>query len=161
MVSSQGAWRTESRAGAQTAASLGLLGVGVGLAWAFRHAAPGFGQERAAFLLGALLALVGAGLFVFGVTQAVVVDAGRRRIVVERRTRFERTDLEIPFTDIDALSVEEQGDREGGSVRYFVAARLRSGRQVPLFLGFYEGAHSKAAMEDRRQRIADSLSAAA
>jgi hypothetical protein len=36
-----------------------------------------------------------------------------------------------------------------------VVVKLKSGSELPLFMGFFEGAHHQSAMEARRQRLAD------
>lgn len=158
MTSTPSAWRTESSTANQTFAAVAMFLLGTTLAIGFRgFEGPGFTQSRAAFVLGALLLVVGIGAFLFGSKQTIVVDTRSRRIIVENRSRLRQSEKEVPFKDISEVYVGEHGDKEGGSIRYYVLAKLKSGKEVALFLGFFEGSHSKPIMEARCQRLAECL----
>jgi hypothetical protein len=135
------------------AAAAILLG-GVALAWGFRNAdLLRLSGEASGFWLGALLVAVGAGALVFGGTQVVVVDPERRLIRLEARHRFGVKVRELPFADVSTTHVAELGDREGGSPRFHVIATLNTGEEVALFVGYFEGAWKRSAMEERRTRL--------
>lgn len=152
-TASHGTWRTESSTGRQSIAAIVALAAGLGLAVALRHVASSDVTAKAGFALGCLLAVAGGGLLLFGGKQAVEVDPRARRVVLERSGRLGSRRLEIPFADIADVDLGENGDQEGGSVSYHVVLKLRSGKEVALFVGFFEGAHSRQAMEDRRRRL--------
>jgi hypothetical protein len=158
MSPTSNAWITESNPARQNIACVLALIVGLSLATGFRHFEGSvLSGEGAGFLLGLMLLLIGAGTFLLGGKHVVTVDTKSRQILLERRGRFGATTKIIRFDEISELRVGELGTREGGSIRYHVVATLKSGEEVALFLGFFEGALSKSAMEARRQRIAHYL----
>ena len=147
-------WKTESQAGRQTLAAVGMCAVGLILVVWLRHfEGPGFTDSRAGFLLGILLLVVGIGTFLAGAKQVIVVEPRSRRVVVERVSLLGSRRTEVQFSEIAGVDVEELGDTEGGSVSYHLAVKLKSGKELPLFLGFFEGAHSKAVVEARREKL--------
>jgi hypothetical protein len=151
-------WRTESSRTKQTAASVVALVVGIVLAIGFRHfEGPGVTESRAGLLLGVMLMAVGAGMLLFGGKQVITVERKARRIVVEHAGRFRKSVKDIPFSEISEVYVGELGDREGGSIRYHIVAKLKTGKEIALFMGFFEGSHSKPAMEARCQRLSECL----
>lgn len=155
-------WRTESSAARQAAAAAAMLLAGLALAVGLRHfEGPGLTPSLAGFLLGFLLLAGGAGMLLFGGKQVIVVDPRARRIVIEQAGRLRTSRREIRFDEISEVSVGELGDREGGRVRYCVVARLKTGKELSLFLGFFDGAHDRPAMEARCRRLADCLRARA
>ena len=136
--------------------------LGLVLAIGFRHVdRSGFSNELAGCLLGLLLLTLGAAVLISGGKQVITVDPARRRIVIEGHGRFRRTRKDIRFSDIKGTSVGRIGSREDGSESYHVSLALTSGQDVALFLGFFEGAHSRPAMEARRQRLQAMLQASA
>ena len=152
------AWRTESSDAQQTAAGIGIVAVGLVLAIGFRHfGGPGFTNSLAGFLLGMLLLVIGAGVLIFGGKQVITVEPANKRVVVDKIGRIKRTRREIRFNEISELYVSSIGDREGGSERYYVGAKLKTGKDVALFLGFFEGGHSRQVMEARRNRLQELL----
>ena len=154
-------WRTESSDAQQTAAGIGIVAVGLVLAIGFRHFdGSGFTNSLAGFLLGLLLLVIGAGVLIFGGKQVITVDPSNKRVVIEKIGRIKRTKREIRFKEISELYVSSIGDREGGSERYYVGARLTTGKDVALFLGFFEGAQSRQVMEIRRKRLQELLQSA-
>ncbi len=151
-------WITESDTTAQTAASAVAIVGGLILAIGFRgFDRSGFTQGLAAFLLGVLLLIIGVGLLLFGGRQVITVDPRQRRIAIERISRLRSTTRVIPLDTVADFSVAEHGDHEGGSVRYHVKATLKSGGEVALFVGFFDGSRSQLAMEKRRDRLLQCL----
>lgn len=151
-------WKTESSAGKENLAMVLALVVGIALTVGFRKfEGPGLIGSTAGFLLGILILVVGAGLFLFGGKQVITVEPKLKRIVVTSLGRLRTSSREIHFNEISEVYVGESGDQEGGSIRYHVVARLKTGTEVALFMGFFEGSHSKPAMEARCQRIVESM----
>jgi hypothetical protein len=147
-------WKTESQVGRQAFAAVGMCAVGLALVIWLRHfEGPGLTDSRAGFLLGVLLLVVGVGMFVVGGKQVIVVEPRSRRVIVERASLLGTKRTEVQFGDIAGVEVEELGDTEGGSISYHLAVKLKSGKELPLFLGFFEGTHSKAAVEARREKL--------
>ncbi len=147
-------WRTESNGGKQLAASVAAVVVGSALAIGFRQfEGPGLTGSRAGFLLGLLLLAVGLGALLFAGKQIITVDTKARRILVEKINRFGRSAKTIHFVEVADAYVGELGDREGGSISYHVVVKLRTGKEVALFKGFFDGSHSKPDMEARCQRL--------
>jgi hypothetical protein len=151
-------WKTESNGLTQRAASVAAVAVGAALAIGFRNVeGPGLVNSRAGFLLGLLLLAVGLGVLLFAEKEAVTVDTNTRRIVIERMSRFRKKTKEIRFEDVADAYVGEIGDREGGSILYHVVVKLKTGKEVALFKGFFDGARSKPAMEARCDRLLQCL----
>jgi hypothetical protein len=158
MSPTSNAWITTSNPARQNIACVLALLVGLSLATGFRNFEGSvFSGGGAGFLLGIMLLTIGAVTLLLGGKQIVTVDAQSRRIVLSNHRRFGTTTRIIHFDEISSLHVGELGTREGGSIRYHVVATLKSGDDVALFLGFFEGALSKPAMEARRERIAHCL----
>lgn len=158
MAAASKPWRTESSTAKQTVASVAALVVGLALVVGFRHfEGPGITESRAGFLLGVLLLAIGAGVLLFGGRQVITVDTNARRILIEHVGRFRGSAREIHFSEISEVYVGEVGDQEGGSIRHHVVARLRSGKEIALFAGFFEGSLSRQAMEARCQRLMASM----
>lgn len=74
-------------------------------------------------------------------------------MIIEQSHRFGASRTVIPFDDIEETSLGELGDDEGGSISYHVLLRWRSGREVALFVGFFEYVYSRPQMEARRERL--------
>jgi hypothetical protein len=142
------------------AASVLAAVVGLALTIGFRQfEGPGLTGSRAGFLLGLLFLGGGLGILLFGGKQVITVDAKARRIVIEHINRFGTSEKQIRFNEIADVYVGELGDREGGSLWYYLAIKLKTGKEIALFKGFFEGSHSKPAMEARRERLVHCLQA--
>ena len=160
MVASPDIWRTESSGGKQMAASVLAVVIGLTLTIGFRQfEGPGLTGSRAGFLLGLLLLGAGLAILLFAGKQVITVDTKARRIVIEHKNRFGTSVKRILFNEIADVYVDELGDREGGSILYYVAIKLKTGEEIALFKGFFDGSHSKSAMEARRERLGHCLQA--
>jgi hypothetical protein len=149
-----GVWVTESSVERQIAFAIAAIVVGLALASGFRSfEGPGFSGERAGFLLGCLLLIVAVGALLTCGKQVISVDPNARQIVIEKHGRFGTAPKTIRFDEISEAYLGEFGDEEGGSTSYHVVLKLKTGREVHLFRGFYVGSHSKVAMEGRLQRL--------
>jgi hypothetical protein len=147
-------WITESETTVQTAAAAVALVAGLILVIGFRgFDGSGFTQSLAGFVLGGALLVAGAAALLLVRRQVITVDPRQRRIAVQQISRVHTTTRVIRLDDVAGFALGEQGDRKGGSVRYHVKARLRTGEEVALFLGFFDGARSRLAMEKRRERL--------
>jgi hypothetical protein len=151
-------WRTESNSGKQLAASVAAVVVGAALAIGFRQfEGPELTGSLAGFLLGLLLLAIGLGALLFAGKQIITVDTKTRRILIEKINHFGRSAKTIRFDEIVDAYVGELGDREGGRISYHVVVKLRTGKEVALFKGFFDGSHNKPAMEARCQRLLQCL----
>jgi hypothetical protein len=154
MIASPDIWRTESNALTQTAASVVAVVAGLALTIGFRRfEGPGLTGSLAGFLLGIMLLALGLVMLLLAGKHVVTVEAKSRRIVVENRNRFRTSTKEIRFDDIADVYLGELGDREGGSISYHVMVKLKTGKEIALFKGFFDGSHSKPTMEAHRQRL--------
>jgi hypothetical protein len=152
MVESPDILRTESNTLTQTAVSVVAVVAGLALAIGFRQfEGPGLTGSRAGFLLGIILLTLGLGMLLLAGKQVITVEAKSRRIVIENINRFRKSMKEIRFDEIADVYVGELGDREGGSIFYHVVVKLKTGKEIALFKGFFDGVRSKPAMEARRQ----------
>jgi len=148
-------WRTESRRGDQTLAAGVGFAVGLVLAVGFRPGSWGggdHGNRVAGFLLGLLLCLIGGALLLLDTRQAVVVDPVDRVVRIESRSRFGSKVRKIGFDEIERVYVRALAGHHGGTPAY-VAARLRTGKDVAVFVGFYAGQFSRTATEERCRRL--------
>ena len=151
-------WITESNPVVQTAVVVAMLVVGLFMVVVCREfEGPGITQSRAGFMLGLLLLITALGTLLFGGKQVICVDSKSRRILISHFNRFRTRNTEIKFSEITGLYVGEQGDQDGGSIRYFVTLKLKTGKEVALFFGFFDGALNKHEMELRCQRLAEYL----
>lgn len=147
-------WITESSVGRERGAAFLMIAVGLALTIGFRHFdASGLSNSLSGFLLGLLLLLIGAGGLLFGGKITIAVEPRYRRIVISGKKVMRPSKLVIPFQDIARLSLAQQGDRNSGSIRYYVLAHLHSGQEIPLFYGFFEGMFSEPTMERRMARL--------
>lgn len=147
-------WRTESNRSSQALASvlLGLAGLALSVGfWRVGHL-DALGN-LAGFGLGLILLVTSVWMLLMNGQQIITLDPRRQHIHIETNTRFSRKVRCIPFKDVTDAYVDEQGDTDGGSIRYHVTVVLRSGQKVALFMGFYDGALSRATAEARCARV--------
>ncbi len=146
-------WVTENNRTLQTVVSIGATVVGLLLTIGSRQTGGSSIETRAAFLLGLLLLVVGLGTLIFAGQQTVTVDAKTQRISLEHKNRFRTRSKHIRFNEIADAYVDECGDNEGGSMAYHVVLQLKSGQNIALFNGFFDGRYNKSVMEAHRQRL--------
>lgn len=155
-------WITENNRLKQNLAGVAMVLVGAVLAVGFRHfEGPGLTNSLAGFLLGLLLLAVGTGSLITASRQVITVDPRRRHIHIRMQSRFSTSTQVIRFNDIAEVSVGELGDREGGSISYHVALRLKTGASVPLFYPFFDGQWDPAVAQARCERLQQYLQAPA
>ena len=97
--------------------------------------------------------MTGLALLLVSPKQTVTVNAKTRRITIEDKHRFGKSLKQIRFDEIVDAYVDEAGDKEGGSISYHIVVKLKTGKKIPLFTGFFDGRHSESATEARRQRL--------
>lgn len=157
MQADETVWSEESDSATQTIIAVLALAIGLFLALGFRQFdASGLTPSLFGFLLGLLLAAIGAGTLIAGGKTIVRVEPRLRRLVISHANLWRARHDIVRFDDIVDLSIGELGDLEGGSIRYYVVAHLRSGKEKPLYLGFFPDT-GKQAMESRRQRLLNSM----
>lgn len=152
-------WTVESDPTVQTVA--GVCGVVLGLAVAVAAArlAGAWSQTTvAAFVLGSLVLVVSAVVLIQGGKQIVAVDPGDRRIEIRSISRWGERRRVVSFDDVESVFLGELGDRDGGSVSYYVGLTLRSGDEVSLYVGAFEGTYHRPSMEARLARLQGYLS---
>ena len=146
----------ESNSGKQTVLSLVSIVIGIILVIGFRHFD---GMDRtnsvAGFLLGLFLLLIGISAFLVRGKQTIVVDLGRRRIVVEDTNQFRIKKRLIPFSDIVGTGIGYLGKKSNFVTFYYINLKLKSGEEYPLFSPgrFFDGGSDRSVMESRRQRL--------
>ena len=154
-------WITESSSTQKNIALVLMLVVGTALTAGFWgvNAASDVGS-KAGFLLGLLILGLGICMFLFAGKQIIAVEPQSKRITITSAGRFRTRSKVINFNEVADVYVDEHGDREGGSVRYFVAAKLKTGKTIALFMGFFEGSYSRSAMQARCQRLSECIASA-
>lgn len=158
-ASGNGIWITQSKPGRQGLAS--ILGVAVGVAIILGVRQEGLAPTTSLSALGlaGLVVVISLMVLITDGRQTITVDADRRIVRINQESRLGRRQRVIAFDDIADVRLGEIGDREGGSIAYFVQLRLKNGKDVGLFVGAYDGVLDRAAMNARRQRLADYLRA--
>jgi hypothetical protein len=149
-------WITETNLGQQRMAAVLISLAGGLLVWGFRHAQGSLWAgdgEPAGFWLGIWLLPIGVGTLLLGGKTTITVDPRRRLITVARVNALRERRRVVRFNDIAELLLGELGDDESGSTRYYVVARLKTGKDLPLFHGFFDGSTQREAMEARRVRL--------
>jgi hypothetical protein len=152
-------WTIESSPRKQSALAWVIIVAGLVLAYGFRDFdSGGFTNSLAGFLLGVLLLAVGIPAAVMGGKQQISVDPGLRRILVEDTRRWGKKSRSIPFDEIAGVRVDRLGNRSDGSVSYYVALKLSTGKTYPLFFpAYYDGRWNRSVAEERCRRIEEYL----
>jgi hypothetical protein len=152
-------WTVESSQDMQ--AVYGVVGLIVG--GAFIYASRIQSLERitsiSVLFLGLLIFVISFATLVMGGKQVISVDPRRRLVEVQSLSRLGAKKRVIPFGQISDVFIGELGDKEGGSISYHVVLKLKNGKEVALFIGAFEGAYDRQAMEVRRRRLNDYLQA--
>ncbi len=147
--------KMQSKAAANLGLYLASIAVGMLLMWLTRDLGHAGTNEKAGFLLGCMLFLLGAVALVIGESRTVELDERRRMIILNVRRRIGgNRRIEIPFSDIREFSIGRQGDRSDGSVYYDLVVNLKTGKEICLFGGcVFEGRMDRKWMEDLRERF--------
>lgn len=152
-------WTTESSRGMQTA--YGIVGVIAGFAFLYGSRIQALEQttSTAVLFLGLLILLISLATLIIGGKQVISVDPRKRHVEIQTRSRLGTRTRLIPFSHISDVYLGELGDKEGGSVSYHVVLKLKDGKEVALFLGAFEGAYDRHAMDARCHRLNEYLQA--
>jgi hypothetical protein len=147
-------WRIESDSTKQALSAGVMLVLGLGLiVGCWPSIGPRTNESLAGLLLGVLLSVIGLGALLFGGRQIVTVDPQAGHITIEHINRVRRTVQRVPLCEVTQFALGELGDREGGSVRYYVIAKLGTGKEIALFVGFTNGSHDRATAQARCDRL--------
>jgi hypothetical protein len=109
----------------------------------------------AGFLLGLLLLAIGVPGFLLAGKQSVLVDPRARKIIVEDSNRLGTKKRSISFSDIQDISIGYLGKKSNYVTTYYLALRLRSGENYPLFAPgrFFDGSSERSAVACWKQRL--------
>lgn len=146
-------WRTESNARQGSVFALvfiifSLTQIFVAVIWL-----PLTTLSGAAFLLfNALMLLIGVSLLL-SAKEVITVDTERQTIVLETVGLFGKRVAEVPLSNVADVSTRQDGYSDEGTIRYYVAAKLRTGPDLALFRGFYEGNRDRETVEARCERL--------
>lgn len=152
-------WTVESDPTVQTAVGGCGLVLGLAVTVAAWRIGEGWTQTTvSAFVLGLLVLVVSAVVLIQGGKQVVSVDPAGRRIEIRSISRWSERRRVVAFDDVERAFLGQLGDREGGSVSYYVGLTLRSGDEVSLFVGAFEGTYHRPTMESRLARLQGYLS---
>ncbi len=153
MNSASDQWVTVSNCVAQTVSAIVIIVIGLLLTLVSLYIGDGSTETTAAFLLGLLLLVAGLGTLLLGGKQRVTVDPNAQRIIFEHKNRFGKSSKHINFNEITDIYVDEVGDNEGGCISYQLVVRLTSGKEIPLFAGFFDGRYDQSVMNAHCQRL--------
>lgn len=107
-----------------------------------------------AFLLGLILLFSGIYSLLANASRTVTVNPEKRRIIIEDRSRFKQNRNTINFEQIKEVYVNEEGDRESGSISYDVMLKLTSGKNISLFgAAFFDGRYDKNIMQSHCRQL--------
>lgn len=152
-------WREETSAASRNV-WLGLIAtLGIVLAVACRPGTTdGDGNRVAAFWLGVFLVVLAIVGVAAGGHASVTVDVRQGLIVSERRSVLGSRTVTVRFDEVERVSVQTLAGHNGMPA-YHVVVRRRDGGRVPLYVGFFSGQFSRAAMQARCRRIESALAA--
>ncbi|MBI5547995.1 MAG: hypothetical protein HY901_29280 [Deltaproteobacteria bacterium] len=121
-------WQVTSNTGKTGAMAVGCVVVGVLFLWLTRHAAVGDGDTAAAKWLGVLLAGIGLAGLLFMEEVVTTVDPAQRRLVIDRRMWWSRTQQVVPFNEIESVRVVKIGSRSDGTPSFWLQIERKHGR---------------------------------
>lgn len=153
MTVSRHAWITERDARRRSVFASAIILCGLAQILAAVIWLPRSAEPVAAFLsINALTLLIGASLL-RGAKELITIDAERQTIVLETSGLFGARVTEVPFSNVADAITRYDGHGDDGNVRYYVAVRLKTGPELALFRGSYEGSRDRATVEARCDRI--------
>lgn len=156
-------WVSQSSPVKQTVLAAVCAVAGLALMYGFRD----FGAVRsdafAGFLLGVLLLVIAIAGFLMSGRQTVTVDSATRLITVEDSTYVRHKERLIPFDDITHVGIGFLGKRSNFVTWYYVALKLSSGEEYPLFAPgrFFAGGSDRATVVGWQRRLERCLSGSA
>ena len=146
-------WRTENDARRKSAFAIALVifslvQIVVAIIWL--PIATGFGIMF--MLFHAIILMIGVS-FLLRAKEVIIIDAQRQTIVLETIGPLGTKVTEVSLGDVADVSVRYDGDSDDGTIRYYVAARLKTGSELALFRGFHKGNRDRGEMESRCERL--------
>ncbi len=151
-------WISESRPGRQIIICILAIAAGFILVAGFHDfSGPGLTNNKAGFLLGVMILVIGTAGVLFQGKQSVTIDPAARRITVEDKTRFGRKKRTIGFSEIVEIGIGYLGKHSNFVNCYYLVLKLRNGREYPLFAPgrFYEGSSDRAVVNGWKTRLDD------
>ena len=134
-------WQLTSSARKNGAVAVGSILVGALFIWLTRNAAAGDETVAAARWLGVLLAVIGVSGLLFLEEVLTTVDKAGRRLLLDRRTRWNRSRTGIPFSHIDSVRVVKVGSSSDGTPSYWLQVLLKGGRSCATGVWSLDEAH--------------------
>ena len=113
----------------------------------------------AAFVLFNALMMMSGVSFLLNAKEIITVDAQLQTIVLETIGPIRKKVAEVSFNEVAEVTVRNDGYDDEGTVRYYVAAKLKTGSELYLFRGFYDGNRDREAVEALCARLRSLLSA--
>ncbi len=106
-----------------------------------------------AHILGWILTVLGTSSLIFSHSQTIVIDPNLKQIRIDNHNFIFAANKTILFKNIEKTSVGFIGKASNGYMRYHVVLHLKSGKRIPIFIGFYPDASNKYAVEQRAKKI--------
>jgi hypothetical protein len=153
MTAPQSAWITERNARPRSMLAFAVIALSglqlvVAAIWLPLSSVSGAG-----FLaFNALMLLAGVSLLL-GAKEVITIDAEQQTIVIEHGGMLGRRVTEVPLANVADAITRYDGYSDEGSIRYYVAVRLKTGRELALFRGSYDGSRDRATVEARCDRL--------
>jgi hypothetical protein len=147
--------RLESKAEPALAMYLAAIAVGALLMIGFRDFSQAGTNALAGFLLGCMLAGLGAAALIVGESRSVELDGERRRIVLEVKRRLGgNRRIVIRFAEVRGFGIGLQGKLSSGTRYYDLIVRTTDGRELALFGGcVFEGRMDRAWIDGLRREF--------
>jgi hypothetical protein len=147
-------WRTESNVRRKSVFAITVIAFSLSLVLAgvFMRIQVATTSGAVFVLFNALMMMVGVSLLLTA-KQVVTVDDQLQTIVIETNGPIGRKVTKVSFNNVADVTVRHDGYNDEGTVRYYVAAKLKTGTELFLFRGFYDGNRDREAVEALCERI--------
>jgi len=152
-------WKIESNARRKSAFALIVIvfSLSLVLAGIFMGLPVATASGVAFVLFSGLMMLIGVS-FLLTAKEIITVDAQLRTVILETIGPVGKRVTEVSFNNVADVTVRNDGYDDEGTVRYYVAAKLKTGSELSLFRGFYDGNRDREAVEVLCERIRSLLS---
>ena len=147
-------WRTESDARRKSAAAIEIITFSLTpiLMGIFMRLPVATGFGIAFILFNTVILMIGVS-FLLRAKEVITIDAQLQTIVLETIGPLGSRVTEVSLGNVANVSVRYDGYSDGGTIRYYVAARQKTGPELALFRGFYEGNRDRETAEARCERL--------
>lgn len=155
-------WESSSDGRRQTSMSAACLVVGVVLIISLHDFGASGSSRQAGFLLGMVLALLGAASLAVSGRQTVTVDSRNCQISIHDHRLVGHKTRTIAFSEVADVQVAYLQTRSRQVLQYFLQLQLRSGEVYPLFAPgrVYVGSSDPAIVAGWKTRLTHCLEAA-